>query len=131
MSLTLNRLVFLQMAYCAAGLLYNVASLLALRDGDAAWAPTDAVFGIVGMTTYLLFVATAMLEQKVIYRFLMAIAVVLMGYNGVLKHALNFNDLQLYQSVWTWLSAILVNSSGTVLALIGACGLFQSSSPQS
>ena len=61
----------------------------------------------------------------------MAIAVVLMGYNGVLKHVLNFNDLQLYQSVWTWLSAILVNSCGTALALIGACGLFQSlSSPK-
>ena len=131
MTLTLNRLVFLQMVYCAAGLLYNVASLLALRDGTLAWAPTDAVFGVVGMTTYLLFVATAMLERNVIYRCLMAVAVVLMGYNGVLKHVLNFNDLHLYQSVWTWLSAILVNSSGTVLALIGACGLFQSSSTQS
>ena len=131
MTLTLNRLIFLQIIYCAAGLLYNVASLLALRDGAAAWAPTDAVFGVVGMTTYLLFVATAMLEQKSIYRFLMAVAVLLMGYNGVLKHVLNFNDLQLYQSVWTWLAAILVNSSGTVLALIGACGLFQNSSTQS
>ena len=131
MTLTLNRLIFLQIIYCAAGLLYNVASLLALRDGAAAWAPTDAVFGVVGMATYLLFVATAMLEQNVVYRFLMAIAVVLMGYNGVLKHVLNSNDLHLYQSVWTWLSAILVNSSGTVLALIGACGLFQSSSTQS
>jgi len=131
MSLTLNRLVCLQIIYCAAGLLYNVASLLALRDGAGAWAPTDAVFGVVGMTTYLLFIATAMLERNVIYRCLMAIAVVLMGYNGVLKHVLNFNDLHLYQSVWTWLSAILVNSSGTVLALIGACGLFQSSSTQS
>jgi hypothetical protein len=131
MSLTLNRLIFLQIIYCAAGLLYNVASLLALRDGAAAWAPTDAVFGVVGMTTYLLFVATAMLEQKAIYRFLMAIAVLLMGYNGVLKHVFNFADLGLYQSVWTWLSAILVNSCGTVLALIGACGLFQSSSNQS
>ena len=131
MTLTLNRLIFLQIIYCAAGLLYNMASLLALRDGAAAWAPTDAVFGVVGMTTYLLFVATAMLEQNVVYRFLMAIAVVLMGYNGVLKHVLNSNDLHLYQSVWTWLSAILVNSSGTVLALIGACGLFQSSSTQS
>jgi hypothetical protein len=131
MSLTLNRLIFLQIIYCAAGLLYNVASLLALRDGAAAWAPTDAVFGVVGMTTYLLFVATAMLEQKAIYRFLMAIAVLLMGYNGVLKHVFNFADLGLYQSVWTWLTAILVNSCGTVLALIGACGLFQSSSNQS
>lgn len=131
MSLTLNRLIFLQIIYCAAGLLYNVASLMAMRDGDAAWAPTDAVFGVVGMTTYLLFVAAAMLEQKVIYRFLMAIAVLLMGYNGVLKHVLNVGDLHLYQSVWTWLSAILVNSSGTVLAIIGACGLFQRSSNQS
>ena len=131
MSLTLNRLILFQITYCAAGLLYNVASLLALRVGDAAWAPTDAVFGVVGMTTYLLFVATAILKQTVIYRFLMAIAVLLMGYNGVLKHVLNFGDLHLYQSIWTWLLAILVNSFGTALALIGACGLFQSSSHQS
>ena len=131
MSLTLNRLVFLQIIYCAAGFLYNVASLLALRDGDAAWAPTDAVFGVAGMTIYLLSVATAMLEQKIVYRILMAIAVVLMGYSGVLKHLLNFGDLHLYQSVWTWLSAIMVNSSGAVLALIGACGLYQPSVYQS
>ena len=91
-------------------------------------APTDAVFGVVGMTTYLLFVATAMLG-KVIYRSLMAIAVVLMGYNGVLKHVLNFKlaalsvDLDLavgYFGQQFWYC----------LALIG-CSLFQSSSPQS
>ena len=131
MSLTLNRLVLLQIIYCAMGLLYNVASLMDLRNGDAAWAPTDAVFGVVGMTTYLLFVATAMLEHKVVYRLLMAIAVVLLGYNGVLKHLFNFGDLHLYHSVWTWISAILVNSSGTLLALVGACGLFQNSASQS
>jgi len=130
-SLTLNRLVLLQIIYCVMGLLYNVASLIDLRSGDSAWAPTDAVFGIFGMTTYLLFVATAMLEHKVVYRLLMAIAVVLVGYNGVLKHLFNLGDLHLYQSVWTWISAILVNSSGAVLALVGACGLFQNSTYQS
>lgn len=126
MSLTLNRLVFLQLIYCVMGLLYNVGSLLEVRTGDPAWAPTDAVFGVVGMSTYLLFVATALLEQKTVYRLLMAIAVVLMGYNGVLKHVMNIGDLSLYHSFWTWLSAILVNSSGTLLALVGALGWYQS-----
>ena len=126
MSLTLNRLVFLQLIYCVMGLLYNVGSMLEARTGDPAWAPTDAVFGVVGMSTYLLFVATALLEQKAVYRLLMAIAVVLMGYNGVLKHVMNIGDLSLYHSVWTWLSAILVNSSGWVLALVGALGWYQS-----
>lgn len=125
MTLTLNRLVFWYIVYCSAGILYNVASMLASRGGEAAWAPTDAVFGVVGMSTYLLFVATAMLEQQFVYRILMAIAVVLMGYSGVLKHLFNIGDLHLYQSVWTWLAAILVNSLGTILAFIGASGLFQ------
>ena len=30
----LNRLLMLQMAYCFAGLMYNVGSLLALRNGQ-------------------------------------------------------------------------------------------------
>lgn len=126
MQLTLNRLVFLQLIYCVMGLLYNVGSMLEVRTGDPAWAPTDAVFGVVGMSTYLLFVATAQLEQQTVYRLLMAIAVVLMGYNGVLKHVMNIGDLSLYHSLWTWLSAILVNSAGTVLALVGALGWYQS-----
>ena len=131
MSLTLNRLVFLQLLYCAAGLLYNVASMLESRVGDALWAPTDPVYGVTGMTVYLLFVSTAMLEQKYLYRFLMTIAAVLLGYSGVLKHVFNIGDLHLYQSVWTWMSAILVNISGTALALVGAFGLFQPPTPES
>ena len=49
MSLTLNRLVFLQLLYCAAGLLYNVASMLESRVGDALWAPTDPGYGVVAL----------------------------------------------------------------------------------
>lgn len=131
MSLTLNRLVFLQLVYCSTGLLYNVASLMELRMGDAPWAPTDPGYGVMGMTIYLLFVSTAMLEQKYLYRFLMTIAALLLGYSGVLKHLFNVGDLHLYQSVWTWMSAILVNISGTALALVGAFGLFQPPTPQS
>ena len=42
--ITQNRLLILQMIYCFAGVMYNVGSLLALRNGQPAWASTDPVF---------------------------------------------------------------------------------------
>ena len=44
----LNKLLMLQMAYCFAGLMYNVGSLLALRNDRPGWASTDPVMGGVG-----------------------------------------------------------------------------------
>ena len=45
----LNRLLMLQMAYAFAGIMYNVGSMLALRNGQPAWASTDVVMGVAGV----------------------------------------------------------------------------------
>ena len=45
-----------------------------------------------------------------VYRVLIAIAVVLAGYGGVVAHLLSIGHLEQYQSVWTWASAIGGNS---------------------
>ena len=123
----LNRLLMLQLAYSFAGVMYNVGSLLALRNELPAWAPTDPVMGAAGMSLVGLFVAAGLLKNLALYRVLMAIAVVLAGYGGVVAHLLNIGHLDLYQSVWTWAGAIGVNSFGLVLNLVAALGWYKRS----
>ena len=120
-----NRLLILQMIYCFAGVMYNVGSLLALRNGQPAWASTDAVFGVFGMSLYGLFLSSGLLKNLTLYRALMGLSVILYGYGGVLAHLLNIGHLELYQSVWTWAGAIGVNSFGLVLNLVAALGWYK------
>lgn len=119
-----NRLLMLQMIYCFLGIMYNVGSLLALRNGRPAWASTDPLLGVVGMSLYGLFLSSGLMKTPTFYRVLMGVSIVLFGYTGVLTHVLNFGHLDQYQSVWTWAGAIGVNSFGLVLNLAAALGRF-------
>ena len=121
----LNRLLMLQMAYCFAGIMYNVGSLLAQRSGQAAWASTDAVMGVTGIALYGFFLSAGLMKNLTLYRVLMGASVVLIGYGGVITHLLNIGHLDLYQSVWTWAGAIGVNGCGVVLNLMAASGRFE------
>ena len=122
--ITLNRLLMLQMAYCFTGIMYNVGSMLALRNGQPAWASTDAVMGVVGVALYGLFLSAGLLKNLTFYRVLMGVSVVLLGYGGVVTHLLNIGHLDLYQSVWTWAGAIGINGFGLALNLTAALGWF-------
>ena len=123
-SLPLNRLLMLQMAYAYAGIMYNVGSLLALRNDLAAWASTDAVVGVAGMSLYGLFLATGLMKNLSLYRLLMGASVVLLGYGGVVAHLLNIGQMELYHSVWTWAGAISINLFGLVLNGTAAFGWY-------
>ncbi|HXH86321.1 MAG TPA: hypothetical protein VNI35_05810, partial [Nitrospira sp.] len=79
----LNRLLMLQMAYAFTGIMYNVGSLLAVRNGQPAWASTDAVMGVVGVALYGLFLSAGLMKSLTLYRLLMGASVVLLGYGGV------------------------------------------------
>ena len=114
----------LQMVYCFSGIMYNVGSLLALRNGRPAWASTDPVMGVVGMSLFGLFLSAGLMKSLTLYRVLMVVAIFMLGYSGVLAHVLNFGHLDQYQSVWTWAGAIGVNSFGLVLNLVAALGRF-------
>ena len=124
MIIKLRNLVCLQMTYCCAGLLYNVGSLMSLNDTGELWAPTDPALGVFGMTVYLFFVSSAFWGRLALCKTLMVVALILMGYNGMIKHVVNYADLELYRSAATWMSAIVVNGVGTALAGIAALGAF-------
>ena len=120
----LNRLLIIQFMYCFAGIMYNVGSLLALRNGEGAWAATDPVMGVLGMSLYGLFLTSGLMQKPTLYRVLMGASVALLGYGGVITHLLNIGHLELYQSVWTWAGAVGVNSFGLVLNVLAASGWF-------
>jgi hypothetical protein len=104
--------------------MYNVFSLLAQRNGQQAWASTDAVQGVAVVAMYGLFLSTGLMRNLIPYRLLMTISVILFGYGGVIVHLLNANHLELYQSVWTWAAAIIINGFGLLLNLAAAAGWF-------
>jgi len=120
----LNRLLILQMAYCFSGIMYNVGSLLAQRNGQPAWASTDAVMGVAGVALYGLFLSAGLMKNLTLYRVLMGASVVLLGCGGVIAHLLHIGHLELYQSVWTWAGAIGINGFGLALNLAAALGWF-------
>ena len=120
----MNRLLMLQMAYAFIGIMYNVGSLVDQRNGQPAWASTDAVMGVVGVALYGLFLSAGLMKNLIFYRVLMGVSVVLLGYGGVVTHLLNIGHLDLYQSVWTWAGAIGINGFGLVLNLLAAFGWF-------
>ena len=120
----LNRLLILQIIYCFSGIMYNVGSLLAQRNGQQAWASTDAVVGVAGVALYGLFLSAGLMRNLSLYRVLMGIAVVLLGYGGIIVHLLNIGHLELYQSVLTWIGAISINAFGLVLNLMASLGLY-------
>ncbi|MCT4588840.1 MAG: hypothetical protein N4A71_13510 [Carboxylicivirga sp.] len=123
--LPLNRLLMLQMLYSFCGVMYNVGSLIAVRNGHQAWASTDALVGILIMSLYGLFISTGLLKSIKLYRVVMGVFVLLLGYGGVISHLLNYGNMELYQSVYTWLGAILINVLGLILNFKAALGKFK------
>ncbi len=121
----INSLLMLQMQYCFWGIMYNVGSMLAVRNTQQAWASTDALIGVVVMALYGLLLSAGLINNLTLYRILMGLTVLVLGYGGFITHLLNYGQMELYQSVLTWLGAILINGSGLVLNLMAALGWFK------
>ena len=124
--LTLPLLLKLQVFYCFLGIGYNVVSLIGSRTGGEALAPTNPVMGMVVMAVYGGCLAVGALGYGRIYRVLMALAVLVLGYGGVVVHLVNYTAGRtfLYYSIVTWGAALAINLFGIVLNFIGALGLF-------
>ena len=114
----------LQMAYAFAGIMYNVGSLLAQRLDQEPWAPTDAVIGVAVVSLYGLFLSAGVMKNLLLYRLLMGVSVIVLGYGGVVAHLQNVGQMELYHSVWTWAGAIGINSIGLLLNLTAAFGWY-------
>ncbi len=121
----LKNLLALQLAYFLAGMAYNVWSYVLLSSGGAPLAPTAPLMGGASMIVYALFLLPGVLRRITLYRVLMAVAILVMGYGGVVKHVINFfGKLSLYHSTTAWAFALGINLFGLVLNIMAAAGSF-------
>jgi hypothetical protein len=78
------------------------------------------------MITYALFLIPGYLRKITLYRILMGIAVIVMGYGGVVTHIMNiFTQPQVYSSIVAWAVAVGVNLFGLSLNIIAVLGKFK------
>ena len=122
----LTTLLRLQVIYFVLGILYNGLSFYLTSTGKPALAPTQPVLGAISMITYALFLIPGYLRKITLYRILMGIAVIIMGYGGVVTHIINiFTQPQVYSSIVSWAVAVGINLFGLVLNIIAVSGKFK------
>lgn len=122
----LTTLLRLQIIYFVLGILYNGVSMYLSSQGEPALAPTKPVLGAISMITYVLFLIPGYLRNINLYRILMGIAIVVMGYGGVVTHIINiFIQPQVYSSIVSWAAAVGINLFGLVLNIIAVSGKFK------
>jgi hypothetical protein len=124
--MNLSQLLKLQLVYVVLGLGYNSISLLRLYGGNKPLSATSPLSGIFIMLVYGLFLLTGYFGYDKVYRLLMALAFLILGYGGVLAHLQNAANLSLYASTGAWVLAIAINLYGALLNLTALAGRFTS-----
>jgi len=122
----LTTLLLLQVIYFILGMLYNGLSLYLTTIGAPPLAPTQPVLGAISMITYALFLIPGYLRKITLYRILMGVAIIVMGYGGVVTHIINiFTQPQVYTSILSWAAAVGINLFGLALNIIAVSGKFK------
>ena len=122
----LATLLRLQVIYFVLGMLYNGLSFYLTSTGQPALAPTQPVLGAISMIVYALFLIPGFLRRITLYRILMGVAILVMGYGGVVTHIINiFTQPQVYSSIAAWAAAVGTNLFGLVLNIIAVLGKFK------
>ncbi len=108
------------------GIGYNVVSYVDISAGNPPLSATDPIVGGFFMLAYGLFLIPGFTGHITIYRIFMAIAVLVFGYGGVLKHIINyFGNLDAYSSITAWALAVGINLFGLALNIIAVSGKFK------
>jgi len=124
--MTLKTLLRLQLGYYILGMLFNAGSWLSLSNGAQQWTPNAPIPAAMFMTLYATFLIPGFLKKVTIYRILMGVAVLLMGYGGVVKHIGLIQDSpELYCCTAAMIIGPGINIFGLILNIMGASGKFK------
>ncbi len=124
--MTLKTLLKLQLGYYILGMLFNLGSLYSVSNGHQQWTPNAPIPAAMFMTLYATFLIPGFLKKVTFYRVLMGIAVLLMGYGGVVKHiGLMQDSPELYCCTAAMIIGPGINVFGLLLNLIAAFGRFK------
>ena len=106
----LETLLKLQVLYCALGAAYHIAGFVA-----GPLLATRPAAGLAVMLVYGLFLVPGFMGKVTLYRALMGVALLALGYGGVMVHVMNYARMDLYLARWAWALAIGINLFGAVL----------------
>ncbi|MBX2876988.1 MAG: hypothetical protein KTR30_33020 [Saprospiraceae bacterium] len=127
--MALQKLLKGQWLYCVLGILFNVVSWVVLSKSGKPLTPTAPLSGIFVMAIYGLFLLAAQFKQINLYRVLMLVSILILGYGGIISHfRLLSQSPELYHSFLVGLIAILINSFGLILNSLATLGKFRVSS---
>ncbi len=122
----LTTLLRLQIVYVILGLAYNCLNVYFMATGKTPMVSAQPLPGIIAMVVYGLFLIPGYLRKLFLYRILMGIAIVVMGYGGVVANIINiFTRPELYSSILAWAAAVGINVFGLVLNIIAVFGKFK------
>ncbi|MZR30405.1 hypothetical protein [Sneathiella litorea] len=119
-------LLYCQIAYAIAGLLFNMVSWRAVAQGKKAFTATDPVKGIFTMLSVLLITASYSLAGGWIYRIGWILLILRILPGGVIRHGtaiLIDKNLENYASLRVGILAVMINTFGMI---VGLAGLFLS-----
>ena len=124
--MTLKKLLILQVIYALLGVGYNVVSYLVVSGGGEPLSATVPVVGGAFMLGYGLCLTPGFLKKVIPYRILMAAAILVFGYGGVVKHILNAagGHMDLYSSQLAFIVAVGINVFGLVWNVWTVSGRF-------
>lgn len=126
--MSLRKLLKLQWLYCALGILFNLVSWSVMAKSGKPLTPTAPLSGIIVMSIYGLFLLAGQSKQINLYRVLMVVAILILGYGGIFSHFKLLNQSpELYHSLWIGIIAISINSFGLILNSLAALGRFDKS----
>jgi hypothetical protein len=123
----IRKLLLLQVIYCLLGLGYNLVSYILISKGAPPLSATAPLVGAVSMLVYGICLAPGFLGAHRVYRVLMAAAIIVYGYGGVIKHLLNMTQegLAQYHSLAAWAFAMGINVFGLILNILAVAGKFR------
>jgi len=122
----LKTLLQLQLLYYLLGMAFNAVSIYGMSNGAQQLTPNDPYSGSIAMTVYALFLISGFLKKIPFYRILMGLAVLLLGYGGVLKHIQFLQETpELYNSTAAAIIGPGINVFGLILNVMAALGKFR------
>lgn len=123
--ISLYKLLRLQVVYYFLGMLFNLVSIYYVETGQPQLTPNEPKAAAVFMTIYACFLISGFVKWIGVYRILMVVSVVLMGYGGVFNHINHIqNTPELYASFTAGLIGIGINIYGLILNIIAAAKKF-------
>ncbi|MFT6408134.1 MAG: hypothetical protein ACJAQ6_001550 [Arenicella sp.] len=127
--MSLKNLLKMQLLWVAFGLAYNLASAWRIQSVGVALSPTDPVAGAVFVGICGLIIFVGFNRAPWLYKFAAPCLALLLIYSGIGLHVIAFltdAGLSGYASFTSWLVAVLINSYGASVLLLGSCFAWRS-----